>query len=58
VARIYQKKREELSKEPSARQRLVSFIPSYLLLIKENESGFSLFVSKIATHLSGTSSFA
>ncbi len=29
---------------------------SYLLLIKENESNFSLFVSKIATRLSGTSS--
>ena len=30
--------------------------PSYLLLIKENESSFSLFISKIATSLSGTSS--
>ena len=30
----------------------------YLLFIKENESSFSLFVSKIATNLSGTSSSA
>ena len=30
--------------------------PSYLLLINGNESGFSLFVSKVATSLSGTSS--
>ena len=29
--------------------------PSYPLLIKENKSSFSLFVSKIATSLSGTS---
>lgn len=32
--------------------------PSYLLFIKENESGFNLFVSKVATNLSGTSSAA
>ena len=31
---------------------------SFLLLIKENESGFSLFVSKIATRLSGANSSA
>ena len=32
--------------------------PSYLIFIKENESGFSLFVSKVATSLSGISSSA
>ena len=32
--------------------------PSYILLIKENESSFSLFVSKVAITLSGTSSSA
>jgi len=34
------------------------FFPSYLLILKEKESSFSLFVSKIATSLSGTSSSA
>jgi len=54
VAKVYQKG-EESSEEPSARLRLVSLFPSYLFIIKENESSFSLFVSKIATSLSGTS---
>ena len=33
-----------------------SLLLSYLFLVKENESNFNLFVSKIATRLSGTSS--
>ena len=57
MAKTYQKG-EESSKEPSARQRLVSLFPSYLFLIKENKSSFSLFVSKVATSLSGTNSSA
>ncbi len=35
-----------------------SLLLSYLLLVKESESNFNLFVSKIATRLSGTSSSA
>jgi len=34
----------------------ILYPPSFLLLIKEIESSFHLFVSKITTHLSGTSS--
>ena len=33
-------------------------IPSYLFIIKEYDSSFTLFVSKVATTLSGTSSSA
>jgi len=57
VAKIY-KKGEESSEEPSERLRVVSLFPSYLFIIKENESSFSLFVSNIATSLSGISSSA
>ena len=57
MVKIYQKG-EESSEEPSARLRLVSSFPSYLFIIKENESSFNLFVSKVATSLSGISSSA
>ena len=55
VAKIYQKG-EESSEEPSARLRLVSSFFSYLFVIKEYKSSFTLFVSKVATTLSGISS--
>ena len=45
---------EGTSKEPNERLRLVFFAP--LLSTSENESNFNLFVSKIATRLSGTGS--
>ncbi len=48
VANIHQKG-EESSEEPSARLRLVLSFFSYLLVIKEYESIFTLFVSKVAT---------
>ena len=57
MAKIY-KKGEESSEEPSERLRVVSLFPSYLFIIKENESSFTVFVSKVATTLSGTSSSA
>ena len=55
MTKIYQEG-EESSKEPSARLRLVSFVPLLFIFIKENESSLYLFVSKIATSLSGNSS--
>ena len=55
MAKIYQEG-EESGKEPSARLRLVSFVPLLSIFIKENESSLYLFVSKIATSLSGNSS--
>ena len=57
AARIYQKG-EESSEEPSARLRLVPSFFSYLLVVKEYESSFTLFVSKVATTLSGINSSA
>ena len=57
MVKTYQKG-EESSEEPSVKLRLVSSFPSYLFIIKEKESSFNLFVSKVATSLSGTSSSA
>jgi len=57
VARIYQKV-EESSEEPCARLRLVPSYFSYLLVVKEYESSFTMFVSKVAATLSGISSFS
>jgi len=54
AARIYQKG-EESSEEPSARLRLVSSFFSYLFVIKEYENSITLFVSKGAATLNGTS---
>ena len=50
------RKERNQAREPSARLRLVSFVPLLSIFIKENESRLYLFVSKIATSLSGNSS--
>ena len=57
VARVYQKG-EESREKLSTRLRLVSSFLSYLFVIKEYENSFTLFVSKVATTLSGISSSA
>ena len=55
VARFCQRGKET-SKEPSGRLRLVLFASFSSLSRKGKTSDFNLFVSNIATHLSGTSS--
>jgi len=55
VARFYQR-RKEISKEPSGRLRLVLSASFSSLFHKGKTSDFNMFVSKIATCLSGTSS--
>ena len=55
VVRFYQRGKET-SKEPSGRLRLVLSASFSSLSHKGKTSDFNLFVSKIATHLTGTSS--
>ena len=52
-----QKRQGSIRKErkSSARLRLVSFVPLLSIFIKESESRLYLFVSKIATSISGNS---
>jgi len=47
------RKERNQARKPSARLRLVSFIPLLFIFIKEGKSRLYLFVSKIATSLSG-----
>ena len=58
AGQIKKKQQSSIRKESksSARLRLVSFVPLLSIFIKENESRLYLFVSKIATHISGNSS--
>ena len=56
VARFCQRGKET-SKEPSGRLRLVLSASFSSHSHKGKTSDFNLFVSKIATHLSGTSSY-
>jgi len=55
LARLCQR-RKETSKEPSGILRLVLSASFSSLSRKGKTSDFNLFVSKIATHISGTSS--
>ena len=50
------RKERNQARKPSARLRLVSFVPLLSIFIKESESRLYLFVSNIATSLSGNSS--
>ena len=62
VGQMKKKRRSSIMKETdqigksSARVRLVSLVLLLSIFIKENESRLYLFVSKIATNLSGNSS--
>ena len=54
----YIKEEKERAENQAKDHGWYSLLLSYLLFVKENESKFSLFVSKIATYLSGTRSSA
>ena len=55
MAKICQKGEKEQAENQTKDRGWYSLFLSYLFLVKESESNFNPFVSKIATHLSGTS---